>query len=54
MEQISGKQLLLKTGGIILGNEETMVIKGAKLSAETHNVPYEYLDSKEISERFLH
>lgn len=53
LEQASGKKLLLKTGGLILGNESSMVIKGAKLSAETHNVPYEYLNNKEIAKRFL-
>lgn len=52
LENISGKKLLLKTGGLILGNEASMVIKGARLSAETHNVPYEYLNSKEIAKRF--
>ena len=35
-----------------MGNENSMVIKGAKLSAETHNVPYEYLNNKEIEKRF--
>lgn len=52
LQQASGKQLLLKTGGIILGDENATVIKGAKLSAEMHNVPYEYLNSKEIAEKF--
>ena len=52
LENVSGKKLLLKTGGLILGNEDTMVIRGAKLSAETHNVPYEYLSNKEIAKRF--
>ena len=37
---------------MILGNENAMVIKGARLSAETHNVPYEYLNSKKIAKRF--
>ena len=52
LEQISGEQLLLQTGGVILGIEEGMVIHGARLSAETHGVPYEYLHSKEIKKRF--
>ena len=52
LEQISGEQLLLQTGGVILGIEEGMVIHGARLSAETHGVPYEYLHSKEIKQRF--
>ncbi len=52
LENASSKKLLLKTGGLILGNEDSMVIKGARLSAETHNVPYEYLYNKEITKRF--
>jgi sarcosine oxidase len=52
LEEASGKKLLLQTGGVILGSEDAMVIAGAKLSAETHGVPYEYLHSKEIKERF--
>ncbi len=52
LERASGKQLLLKTGGIILGDENASVIKGAKLSAETHDIPYEYLHSTEITKRF--
>ena len=52
LENISAKKLLLKTGGIMLGNENASVVTGAKLSAETHHVPYEYLDYKEIKKRF--
>src|SRR3954471_10625518 len=52
LEQISGEQLLLQTGGIILGSEESRIIKGARLSAETHGVLYEYLHSKEIKQIF--
>src|SRR3954469_24882865 len=52
LEQVSGEQLLLPTGGIILGNEDGTIIQGARLSAETHGVPYEYLHSKEIKQRF--
>jgi len=47
--------LLLKTGGIILGNNaDATIVKGAMLSAETHNVPYEYLHGNEIKKDFLH
>lgn len=52
LESISGKQLLLKTGGIILGNEDATVIAGAKLSAKTHGVSYDYLKSEDIQKRF--
>lgn len=52
LEQASGKKLLLKTGGLILGNGDAAIIKGAKLSAETHNVPYDYLNNNEITNKF--
>ena len=52
LEQVSGKKLFLKTGGLLLGHEEGIVVKGAKLSAETQNVPYEYLNSREIAKAF--
>lgn len=52
VENISGKQLLLRTGGIFLGHADGIVVKGAKLSAETHKVAYEYLKGNEIAKRF--
>ena len=47
-----GSNSSLQTGGIILGSEESRIIQGARLSAETHGIPYEYLHSKEIKQRF--
>src|SRR5438270_94221 len=35
MERVSGKKLLLKTGGKMLGEENSYVVSGARLSAET-------------------
>ena len=52
LEQAYGRQLLLQTGGLMLGTEHSAIVKGAKLSAQTHNIPYEYLDSKDINQRF--
>ncbi len=52
LERESGKKLLLKTGGLMLGNADTAVVKGAKSSADTHHLKYEYLDHTEISQRF--
>jgi sarcosine oxidase len=52
IEKTAGKKLFLKTGGIMLGNEDSPVIMGAKLSAEIHNIPFEYLNSSSIKERF--
>jgi len=53
IEKKSCKKLLLKTGGIILGGEDSAVIRGAKLSAETHEVSNEYLDNNFIKNNFL-
>lgn len=53
LERESNKKLLLKTGGLMLGMPESTVVKGAVFSALEHHLPYEYLDSSEIKERFL-
>jgi sarcosine oxidase len=52
MERISGEKLLLKTGGLMLGEENSYVVSGARLSAETHGIDYEYLDYNELLKRF--
>ncbi|QMU30392.1 N-methyl-L-tryptophan oxidase [Adhaeribacter radiodurans] len=52
IEKNSGKQLFLKTGGLMLGHPDTGVIKGAELSAKMHDIPYAYLSNQEISTRF--
>jgi sarcosine oxidase len=49
---IACKPLFIKTGGLLLGDEEAAVIKGARGSAETHDIPYEWLDAKAIQKRF--
>jgi sarcosine oxidase len=49
---IAGKPLFLQTGGLLLGDEQATVVKGAKLSAETHGIPYEWLDAAAIKKRF--
>lgn len=52
IEAVAGKTLFQKTGGLMLGREETAVVKGALLSARLHDIPYEYLDAGEIRRRF--
>jgi len=52
LESISGKKLFLKTGGLMLGNKDTAVVRGSKLSADTHGISYEYLDSVTLRQRF--
>jgi sarcosine oxidase len=51
-ERESGKKLLLKTGGMMLGKEEATVIKGSILSAETFDIAYEYLNYNDLKSRF--
>ncbi|MDB5022146.1 MAG: N-methyl-L-tryptophan oxidase [Pedobacter sp.] len=48
----SGRNLFKRTGGIMLGTANSGVILGAERSAKTHHIPYEYLNSKEIHNRF--
>ena len=52
VERESGKNLLLKTGGIMLGAPDASVVKGSMLSAETFNIAYEYLNYKDLKFRF--
>ena len=40
LEKESNKKLLLKTGGLMLGTQNSKVIRGAILSAQTYNLPY--------------
>jgi sarcosine oxidase len=49
---IAGKPLFVKTGGLLLGDQHSMVVQGARVSAETHGIPYEWLDATAIQERF--
>lgn len=52
VEQNQHRRLFLKTAGIMLGSADASVIKGAELSAQTHDIPYEFLSTAEINRRF--
>jgi len=52
LEAETGQQLLLQTGGLMLGSSDSVLVTGARLSAVTHQVPFEYLAAAEIKERF--
>src|SRR4051812_18903712 len=52
LEKATGKNLLLRTGGIVLGTENAAVVQGAKLSAELFALPHEILKKVEIEKRF--
>lgn len=52
LEKTAGKKLFLKTGGLMLGSADSAVINGARLSAQTWDIPFEYLDNNSIKKRF--
>ena len=52
LERDSGKELLTITGALMLGAEDSAVVKGSLRSAREHNLPHEMLDASEIRKRF--
>jgi sarcosine oxidase len=52
LERETGKPLLLNTGGLLLGSEDAAMLQGARLSAETHGIKYEYLSHSHLLRRF--
>jgi sarcosine oxidase len=52
LERETEKRLLVETGGLLMGGKDTVVVRGARLSAETHGIAYEYLDAADLRRRF--
>jgi sarcosine oxidase len=52
LESDSGKSLLTITGGMMLGDADSTLVRGARQSAELHHLPYDVLDSAAIRWRF--
>ena len=52
LQQISGQQLLVRTGGIDLGPRDGNVVDHALLACRDHSLPHEYLDATEIMEQW--
>lgn len=52
LERDSGRQLLLPTGGLMLGAPDGILVGGARRSALEHRLPYEELAAAEVRERF--
>jgi sarcosine oxidase len=52
LERESGRHLFQQTGGLMIGEPDSVVVRGAKLSAEMHQLPHQVLSAKEIRERF--
>ena len=52
LERVSGRRLLIQTGGLMIGEPKGMLVSGAKKSAEEHKLPYELLSASELRRRF--
>ena len=52
LEKEAARTLFQRTGGLLLGAPDTAVVQGARLSAETHGIPFEWLDAPAIRNRF--
>jgi sarcosine oxidase len=52
LERQSGRQLLLQTGGVMIGAPDGVLVGGAKRSAEEHRLEHQILSSTELRRRF--
>jgi sarcosine oxidase len=52
LEKQSGQQLLLKTGGLMIGPPYRALVSGASRSAEQHQLEHEILNSTNLGKRF--
>jgi sarcosine oxidase len=52
LEKESGRPLLRRTGGLMVGPPDGVLIEGARRSARTHGLPHEELSADEIRRRF--
>src|SRR5918995_3914050 len=52
LEREVGEQLFVRTGGLMIGAENSALVRGALASAEQHGLPYEMLTAAEVRRRF--
>ena len=52
LEDESGRDLFLQSGGVMVGHPDSTLVTGAELSARMHHLPYERLSPAEVGERF--
>ena len=52
LSEIAGRPIYQKSGGLLLGTSSSTVVNGARISAGTHKIPYEFLDATAIRNRF--
>jgi sarcosine oxidase len=51
LEALSGDALLTKTGGLMIGPRDGVVVRGALASATTHDLPHEVLSAEALRRR---
>ncbi len=52
LETKSGKQLMLKTGGLMIGPPDGILVSGAKRSAREHHLAHQIFSASELQRRF--
>jgi sarcosine oxidase len=52
LQREAGRPLMVTTGGLLLGGEDSMVVRGARESAEMYGIPFEWLEAGDIRRRF--
>src|SRR4030095_14453546 len=52
LEREADARLFLQTGGLMSGRPDSVVVEGARRSAETHRLPHEVLSAGQVRERF--
>jgi sarcosine oxidase len=52
LEKRSGDELLVMTGGLMIGSPDSSLIAGVERSAREHDLPHERLGPEEVRERF--
>jgi sarcosine oxidase len=52
LEKEAGRQLLLQTGGLMLGEPNGVLVRGAQRSAEEHRLPHRLLSAAQVREQF--
>ena len=52
LEKETAEKLYLKTGGLMIGPREGMVVAGSVRSAQEHHLPHEVLGCEQIGQRF--
>jgi sarcosine oxidase len=50
--QQTGRKLLLQTGGLMLGNPDGVLVRGAKRSAEEHHLAHRLLSAADLRQEF--